>query len=115
LEIDAALRSRAVVFATDEAGERLGSFHRCPWPAVYEVRRPVTIGGTRLKPMQRFTFDVLGEARGPRAPYARVIIVSVFVPADPVELPPGSGHRRSGRASPDDAPRGAGHRRGARR
>jgi hypothetical protein len=118
MEIDAALRSRAVVFATDQAGERLGSFHRCPWPAVYEVRRPVTIGGTRLKPMQQFTFDVLGEARGQGA-YARGIVVSVFVPADAVEPGPESGRRRGGRASPGDgavdAPRGAGHRRGARR
>jgi hypothetical protein len=82
-QIDAALRTGAILFATDRTGVRLGSFHRCPWPAVYEVRRPVTIGGTHLLPMQHFTFDVLGEAYGEwQAPYARRIVVSVFVPAD---------------------------------
>jgi hypothetical protein len=91
-QIDAALRTGAILFATDRTGVRLGSFYRCPWPAVYEVRRPVTIGGTRLLPMQHFTFDVLGEAYGERqAPYARRIVVSVFVPTD---------SRRQGRLAP---------------
>ncbi|MGI5229630.1 hypothetical protein [Actinoallomurus sp. CA-142502] len=76
-QIDAALRSGAIVFATDRHGERLGCHHRCPWPAVYEVRTPVTIGGTHLLPMEQFTFDALGEGDGR-------IIVSVFVPADAV-------------------------------
>ena len=84
VQIDAALRSGAIVFATDQTGERLGSFCRCPWPAIYEVRRPVTIGGTRLMPMQQFTFDVLGEMHSQGAPYARDIVVSVFVPVDTV-------------------------------
>jgi hypothetical protein len=83
-QIDAALRSGAILFAIDRTGERLGSFHRCPWPAVYEVRRAVTIGGTHLLPMQHFTLDVLGDGYRDGAPYARRIIVSVFVPADPV-------------------------------
>jgi hypothetical protein len=82
VQIDAALRTGAILFATDRTGERLGSFYRCPWPAVYEVRRPVTIGGTHLLPMQHFTFDVLGEAYGEQASYARRIVVSVFVPTD---------------------------------
>lgn len=90
-QIDAALRSGAIVFATDQNGERLGSFYRCPWPAIYEVRRPVTIGGTRLQPMKQFTFDVLGEAHSRGAPYARGIVVSVFVPDD------AAGHRRGDR------------------
>jgi hypothetical protein len=83
-QIDAALRSGAITFATDRAGERLGSFHRCPWPAVYEARRPVGIGGTSLMPMQQFTFDVLGETQGGAAPYTRRLVVSDFVPAEPL-------------------------------
>lgn len=83
-QIDAAVWSGAVVLAADRTGERLGCFHRCPWPAVYEVRRPVTVGGTRLFPMEHFTFDVLGEAYGRGRPYARRIVVSDFVPADAV-------------------------------
>jgi hypothetical protein len=34
--------------------------------------------------MQHFTFDVLGDAYGQGAPYARRIVVSAFVPADAV-------------------------------
>ena len=86
-EIDAALRSRAIVFAADQNGEPLGSFHRCPWPAIYEVRRAVTIGGVRLMPMRQFTFDVLGEAQGRGAPYARAIVASVFVPSENAAWP----------------------------
>lgn len=95
-QIDAAFRSDTIVLATDQAGEHLGSFHRCPWPAIYEVRRPVTIGGTRLYPMQQFTFDVLGEAYAPGRPYAREIVASVFVPADPVA--PSRDDDRAGRS-----------------
>lgn len=51
---------------------------------MYEVRRPVTIGGTHLVPMQHFTFDVLGDAYGQEAPYACRIVLSAFVPADAV-------------------------------
>jgi hypothetical protein len=81
-QVQAAVRSRAVVFATDQSGERLGSFHRCPWPAVYEARRPVTIGGTRVMPMQQFTLDVRADAYHHSTASARGVIVSVFVPAD---------------------------------
>lgn len=76
-QVEAAVRSGAVVFATDQSGEPLGSFHRCPWPAIYEARRPVTVGGTRVMPMQQFTLDVRAGAQA-----ARGVIVSVFVPTD---------------------------------
>ena len=67
----------AIVFAADRIGERLGRFHRCPWSAVYEVRGPVTLGGTYLLAMRHFTFDLLGEAYG--GPYAHRVLVSVIV------------------------------------
>ncbi|GAB3971944.1 hypothetical protein GCM10029978_048070 [Actinoallomurus acanthiterrae] len=79
-QIDAALRMGAIAFAADRTGERLGSFHRCPWPAIYEVRHPVTIGGIPLSPLQHFTYDVTGP--GEADMFARRIVVSVFVPAD---------------------------------
>jgi hypothetical protein len=94
-QIDAALRSGAIVFATDRAGERLGCFYRCPWPAVYEVRSPVTIGGTHLLPMEHFTFDAFGDEYGRGRPYERRIVVSVFVPADAV-----TGVEAAGRGGP---------------
>jgi hypothetical protein len=83
-QIDAALRNSMIVFAVDRSGQRLGSFYRCPWSAIYEVREPVTIGGTRLLPMQHFTYDVVGEAHGERMFFARRIVVSVFAPADAI-------------------------------
>jgi hypothetical protein len=86
-QIDAALRNGVIVFPVDRTGQRLGSFYRCPWPAVYEVRAPVTIGGSRLLPMQHFTYDVLGEAHGERMFFARRILVSVFTPADAIVTP----------------------------
>jgi hypothetical protein len=73
-QIDAALRTGAIAFATDGAGERLGCLHRCPWPAVYEVRRPVTVGGLHLLSLDHFTFDALSDGRR--------IVVSDFVPAE---------------------------------
>ncbi|MEV0399677.1 hypothetical protein [Actinoallomurus sp. NPDC050550] len=79
-QIDAALRTGAIAFAVDRTGERLGSFHRCPWPAVYEVRHRVTIGGIRLWPLQHFTYDVTGPGETPL--FARRIVVSVFTSAD---------------------------------
>ncbi|GAA4629383.1 hypothetical protein GCM10023196_049930 [Actinoallomurus vinaceus] len=79
-QIAAALRLGAIVFAVDRAGERLGCFHRCPWPAVYEVRRPVTIGGIQLWPLQHFTYDVTGPRETDL--FARRILVSVFTPAE---------------------------------
>jgi hypothetical protein len=83
-QIDAALRSGAIVFATGRTGERLGCLYRCPWPAVYEVLRPITIGGTHLLSLEHFTFDALGETYGAGRPGARRIVVSDFVPADAV-------------------------------
>jgi hypothetical protein len=96
-QLDAALRTGAVTFAADRAGERLGSFHRCPWPAVYEARRPVTVGGVRVMPMEHFTFDVLGEGHRPGMPYARRIVVSDFVPAEAAVGSRGRAGRHSGK------------------
>jgi hypothetical protein len=38
--------------------ERVGYFHCCPWGSIYVANHAVTIGGTRLRPMQRFVYDV---------------------------------------------------------
>ena len=89
-QVEAAVRSGAVVFATDQSGEPLGSFHRCPWPAIYEARRPVTVGGTRVMPMQQFTLDVRAGAQA-----ARGVIVSVFVPTGTGAEPDDDRARRS--------------------
>jgi hypothetical protein len=38
--------------------DRVGYFHCCPWTPIYTANRAISIGGTPLKPMQRFVYDV---------------------------------------------------------
>jgi hypothetical protein len=42
-------------------GQAASHYYCCPWSSIYQVRRPVTIAGRRLRPMQQFTFDVSAE------------------------------------------------------
>jgi hypothetical protein len=57
-------------------GEPLGHYFRCPWPAVYEVRRKVIIGGVPLRPIQHFTYDVRAED----GTFLREITIGPFAP-----------------------------------
>lgn len=74
-QIDTALRQGIIVPATDATGDRLTGHHHCPWATIYEVRQPVTIGDTRLRPLQHFTYDVQ-----PTPDFTRQILESVFIP-----------------------------------
>lgn len=56
-EIQIALGRGTIAYAFDGRA-RLGFFHRCPWGAIYVAVRPVTLGGRRLQPMQRFVYNV---------------------------------------------------------
>lgn len=62
-EIHAAFESGHVTFASTGTA-RVGYFHCCPWGPVYVANHRVTLGGTALKAMQRFVYDVgaLNEA-----------------------------------------------------
>lgn len=56
-ELRAAFNQGHITYASTGT-ERVGWFHCCPWSPVYVANHVVTIDGTRLKPMQRFVFDV---------------------------------------------------------
>jgi hypothetical protein len=78
-EIEVALRAGAISEATGLSGQRLGHYFRCPWPAVYEVRRRVVLGDVPLRPVQQFTYDVSASEGGS---FTRRIRVGTFIPAD---------------------------------
>ncbi|MER6951291.1 hypothetical protein ABT294_45475 [Nonomuraea sp. NPDC000554] len=80
-EIDAAFHDGSIVYAVNAAREPLGSFYRCPFPAIYMVRRPVVIGGRRLSPAQQFTFEASAADMAVGGQFRRQIIVANFKPA----------------------------------
>ena len=84
-EIDAALHAGDIAPATDRRGRRLGNYFCCPWAPVYQVRRPCTIGGRRLRTMEQFTFDVSAEQLAEGGPFVRQILVSSFTPTEEVD------------------------------
>lgn len=69
--------------------DRVGYFQCCPWSPVYTAHRTVTLGGVRVKPMQRFTFDV-GEQDGA---FRRRILIGTFQQTGEVSYAP---HRGEG-------------------
>ena len=84
-EIDAAFKGGAITYATDAGGQPYGSYYCCPWAAIYLVRSPVVIGGTRLRTMQQFTYEVSAEDVPRGGPFKREIIVSNFKPTNQVD------------------------------
>ncbi len=78
------LRIQEQINAALERGDvtRTGTmFHRSPWASVYRARGSVLIGRRRLRPGQKFTFEVSAEENGR---FVREIITGPFQPA-PVE------------------------------
>jgi hypothetical protein len=91
-QIQTALASGAIAPVT---GLKLGSyFYCCPWSAIYQVRRPVKIGGKRLSVPQQFTFDVSGEELAEGGAFVRRIVLGPFTPTTEVDYcdPTGGGH-----------------------
>lgn len=92
-EINAALARGDIDYATDRYGKKLGHFFCAPWSAVYQVKRAVTLGGTRLRAMQQFIFNVTCEGVNLGAPFEREIMIGNFTPTtkfeygDPNEQP----------------------------
>lgn len=79
-EIDEALARGDIDHATDRSGKRLGFYFCCPWASIYVVKRPVTIGGRRLRTLQEFTFDVSAEEMSEGGEFKREILVGSFQP-----------------------------------
>jgi hypothetical protein len=74
-EIQSALKGGKIAYAFD-GNERLGYFHCCPWSSIYVASQPVTFSGKRLKPMQRFVYDV-GARNGPQS-FRRHVLTGNF-------------------------------------
>ena len=74
-------------------GTRLGHFFCCPRGSVYVAKRAVTLGGTRLRTMQQFIFDVGAEGVNLREKFRRGLMVGNFQPTDQFEY-----------SDPNDAP-----------
>lgn len=96
LEIQAQIEQAAdrgyIERATDRRGRRLGNYYCCPWAAVYRARRPVSIGGRRLRTLEQFTFDVSAEELAEGGAFRREVLVGDFSPTDHVDYcDPGAG------------------------
>ena len=81
-QIDAAVAAGAVAGKTPR-GHR--HFNCCPWSSVYQVRRPVTIGGQQLRALQEFTFDVSAEEMGEGGEFTRRLLLGPFHPTTRID------------------------------
>jgi hypothetical protein len=79
-QIDAATAEGAVVFVAT-ISQMPDYYFRCPWSAIYLVRRPVSIAGQALHPMQQFTFDVSADKARRGGPFIRHLLLGPFHPA----------------------------------
>lgn len=75
-DVDAALAAGQIAVA----GKRgtASYYYCCPWSTIYQVRRPVTIGGLRLAVPQQFTLDVSGEELAEGGQFVRRVMVGPF-------------------------------------
>ncbi|HLA63180.1 MAG TPA: hypothetical protein VK610_02045, partial [Rhodothermales bacterium] len=92
-EIDAAFKRGDLGYAQDGHSQKLGHFFCAPWGSVYIVKRPVTLGGRRLRVMEEFVFNVTCEGVNLGVPFEREIMTGNFSPTtrfeygDPDEQP----------------------------
>lgn len=93
-QIDHALAMGDIAYATDAQGQRIGNFYCCPWPAIYEVRRAVRIGGRRLGTLEQFTFEVSAEEMAEGGEFERRILTGPFQPTNQIDYcdPRAGGH-----------------------
>lgn len=84
-QIQEAFERGAITYASTGT-ERVGYFHCCPWGPVYVANHVITLGGTDLRPMQRFVYDVgaLNEAES----FRRRILVGNFEQTGDLEYGP---------------------------
>lgn len=83
-QIDAAVAEGSASLGA-AASNKARHYFCCPWSAIYLVRRPVTIAGQPLRPMQQFTFDVSAEEIPEGGQFTRRLILGPFHPTDHVD------------------------------
>jgi hypothetical protein len=82
-QIDAAVADGDVVPARLRNG---GScYYECPWAGLYEVRRPITIGGRRLRVLEQFTLQAAADNVLRGGTFERGIVTGPFQPTNEVE------------------------------
>ncbi|GIG60074.1 hypothetical protein Lfu02_44460 [Longispora fulva] len=74
--IDAALRSGDIAYYQISGGA--SCYFECPWPALFEVRRPVRIGGVNMKVLQQFTIRVSADDVPKGRPFIRKVVTGPF-------------------------------------
>ena len=79
-EIDAALERQDI-----SLDENLGSYFCCPWSAIYRVKRGLTIGDTKLRALEQFTFDVSAEEMAEGGAFKREVMTGSFQPTNDVD------------------------------
>lgn len=63
----------------------IGHYYCCPWAAVFNVKRPLTLGGVRLEPRQQFTYDVSAEEVSEGGAFKREIMIGNFQPTNQLD------------------------------
>ena len=93
-EIEKALDDGSIDVATGPSGRPIGPYYCCPWAPIYVAKRPITIGGTRLRQLQQFTYDVSAEEIPEGGAFKREILIGNFQPTDQVDYcdPRSGGH-----------------------
>ena len=82
-EVDVALAAGDVVSMAAPANGTC--YFECPWSALYEVRRPVRIGGQQLRVLQQFTLEVAADDMPRGLPFRRGVLLGPFRMTDKVE------------------------------
>jgi hypothetical protein len=77
-QVEAALGTGQLRYATDSHGTAFGNYFCCPWSAIYEVRQPIRLLGRRLRPGQQFTVDVSAEEVPETGEFVRRIVTGPF-------------------------------------
>lgn len=75
-EIDAALAAGDIAPIKIKGGGTC--YYECPWPALYEVRRPVRIMGQALRVMQQFTFRTSADDIPAGGRFTRELVTGPF-------------------------------------
>lgn len=93
-DIDAALGGGDIARGAERDGRSLGNYYCCPWAPIYVVKRPVTIGGRRLRALQQFTFDVSAEELAEGGAFKRELLVGNFHTTSKIDYcdPAAGGH-----------------------
>ncbi len=92
-QIEEGMRENYLIYARTQ-GRPLGNYFCCPWSPIYEVAKPVAVGGQRLARGTQFTLDVSAEEMAEGGPFVRRILTGDFRPTSEVDYcdPSAGGH-----------------------